>query len=180
MNCTGQQPASGPIADLAPESISASGHIKVKSTLQIDDESLPNIYVCGDVADTHDANPNSRIAARQAEIAADNIVLAARGKKPKYNYTTQWGDGVIKLTLGLVSTPPVRLQTKCRMLTERDRTAPSPTSGTASQSSFFPARRLISLSCATGHGQPCQRSRLTTQGFTRAEIARAAQMDEFY
>ncbi|KAK3388018.1 hypothetical protein B0H63DRAFT_413341 [Podospora didyma] len=101
MNCTGQQPASGLIADLAPKSISESGHIKVKSTLQIDDDSLPNVYVCGDVADTHDANPNSRIAARQAEIAADNIVLAARGKEPKYNYTTQWGDGVIKLTLGL-------------------------------------------------------------------------------
>ncbi|KAK3373074.1 hypothetical protein B0T24DRAFT_249554 [Lasiosphaeria ovina] len=101
INCTGQKPASGLIGDLTPSSIAASGHIKVKPTLQIADESLPNVYVCGDVADTHDMNPNSRIAARQAEIAADNIVRAARGKAPTLEYKPRWGDGVIKLTLGL-------------------------------------------------------------------------------
>jgi hypothetical protein len=78
----------------------------VKPTLQIDDESLPNVFVCGDVADTNAANPNSRIAGRQAEIAADNVVLAARGKKPSYTYKPAWGDGIIKLTLGLVSAAP--------------------------------------------------------------------------
>lgn len=75
----------------------------MKPTLQIDDESLPNVFVCGDVADTKVANPNSRIAGRQAEIAADNVVLAVRGKKPSYTYKPAWGDGIIKLTLGLVS-----------------------------------------------------------------------------
>ncbi len=107
INCTGQKPASGIIAELAPQAIAPSGHIKVKPTLQIDDDSLPNVYVCGDVAETHASNPNSRIAARQAETVADNVVLAARGKKPKHEYETQWGDGVIKLTLGLVRTPKV-------------------------------------------------------------------------
>ncbi|KAL2131961.1 hypothetical protein VTI74DRAFT_4416 [Chaetomium olivicolor] len=101
VNCTGQQPASDLISSVAPNAISPSGHIRVKPTLQIDDDSLPNVFVCGDVADTKAPNPNSRIAARQAEIAADNVVLAAKGKKPTYTYKPSWGDGVIKLTLGL-------------------------------------------------------------------------------
>ncbi|KAK4183884.1 hypothetical protein QBC35DRAFT_507079 [Podospora australis] len=101
VNCTGQKPASGIMANLSPQSIAPSGHIRVKPTLQIDDDSLPNIYICGDVADAHVRNPNSRIAGRQAEICADNVVLAVRGKKPKYQYAEMWGDGFIKLTLGL-------------------------------------------------------------------------------
>lgn len=39
---------------------------------------------------------------RQASIVADNILLEARGKAPKYTYENYWADGVIKLTLGLV------------------------------------------------------------------------------
>ncbi|KAK0710705.1 hypothetical protein B0H67DRAFT_493154 [Lasiosphaeris hirsuta] len=96
-------PASGIIAELSPDSISSTGHIKVKSTLQIADDSLPNVFVCGDVSETHDSNPNSRIAARQAEIAADNIVSAVRCKTTRRTYSPEFGDGVIKLTLGLVS-----------------------------------------------------------------------------
>jgi NADH dehydrogenase FAD-containing subunit len=76
----------------------------VKPTLQIDDESLSNVFVCGDVANTKETNPNARAAARQATIAADNVVLAARGKTPRYTYMPEWGDQVLKLTLGLVRT----------------------------------------------------------------------------
>ncbi|KAK4159906.1 hypothetical protein QBC43DRAFT_326311 [Cladorrhinum sp. PSN259] len=101
INCTGQKPASGLIAELAPHTLTESGHIRVKPTLQIDDDSLPNVYVSGDVAAAHARNPNSRIAARQGEIAADNIVLAIRGKAPRRTYKEEWGDEVIKLTLGL-------------------------------------------------------------------------------
>jgi NADH dehydrogenase FAD-containing subunit len=79
----------------------------VKTTLQIDDDSLPNVFVCGDVADTGVANMNSKIAQRQAEIAAHNVVLAAWDKKPSYIYEPGWGDGVIKLSVGLVSARPV-------------------------------------------------------------------------
>jgi apoptosis-inducing factor 2 len=103
INCTGQKPESGLVADVAPNAITPSGRIRVKPTLEIDDVSLPNVFVCGDVADTKDVNPNSRVAARQAEISADNVVLAVKGKKPSYTYEPAWGDGVIKLTLGLVS-----------------------------------------------------------------------------
>jgi NADH dehydrogenase FAD-containing subunit len=62
---------------------------------------LPNIYVCGDVADTGEHNPNARHAMQQAKIAADNIVLAARGKSKQYRYKPHWAESVIKLTLGL-------------------------------------------------------------------------------
>ncbi|KAL2142041.1 hypothetical protein VTI28DRAFT_1611 [Corynascus sepedonium] len=101
VNCTGQTPASGLIADIAPGAITPSGHIRVKPSMQIDDERLPNVYVCGDVADTKAANPNSRIAGRQAEVVADNIVLAASGKKPSYTYEVNWEDEGVKLSLGL-------------------------------------------------------------------------------
>ncbi|KAK4639979.1 hypothetical protein QC761_700150 [Podospora bellae-mahoneyi] len=101
INCTGQKPASGIVASLAPNTITPSGHIRVKPNLQIDDDSLPNVYVCGDVAQAEVRNPNSRVAARQAEICADNVVRAVKGKKPKYVFTEGFGDGVIKLTLGL-------------------------------------------------------------------------------
>jgi len=70
--------------------------------MQLMEEELPNIYACGDVADTGVINPNSRAAMSQAKIAADNVVLAALGKQPKYTYKHHWAESVIKLTLGLV------------------------------------------------------------------------------
>lgn len=106
MNCTGQRPLSDVVATLSPNSISSTGHIKVKPNLQIADDSLPNIYICGDVADTNTPNPNARSAMRQGTIVADNILRAAAGKPPSYIYENQWADGVIKLTLGLVCYAP--------------------------------------------------------------------------
>ncbi|KAI5458592.1 hypothetical protein BGZ63DRAFT_426968 [Mariannaea sp. PMI_226] len=101
INCTGQKPASDLLKDLAPGTLTASGHIKVKPTLQIDNDEFPNIYACGDVADTKTPNPNGRAASRQADIVGDNILLAVRGKEQTYTYESYWADGVIKLTLGL-------------------------------------------------------------------------------
>jgi NADH dehydrogenase FAD-containing subunit len=71
--------------------------------MQIKDDSLPNVYVCGDVAERHTLNPNSRTARGQAIIAADNVVLAIDGHDPTNKYEPQWLEGLIKLTLGLVS-----------------------------------------------------------------------------
>jgi len=71
--------------------------------LQIADESLPNVYVCGDVSETGVRNPNARFAYSQAMVAGSNVVLAAQGKAPSKVYRRFWGDGVIKLTLGIVS-----------------------------------------------------------------------------
>lgn len=99
----GQKPNSLPIAELSPKSITATGHVLVKPTMQIDDDSLPNVYVCGDVAETNTPNPNSRTARGQAMIAADNVILAIDGYEPTNKYKPQWLEGLIKLTLGLVS-----------------------------------------------------------------------------
>ncbi|OTA98835.1 hypothetical protein M426DRAFT_17053 [Hypoxylon sp. CI-4A] len=101
VNCTGQRPDSKLIAQLSPKSISASGHILTKPTLQIQDDSFPNIYTCGDVSETNTANPNSRSAMRQATIAAFNVLSGTEGKKPDEKYFSHWLDGGIKLTLGL-------------------------------------------------------------------------------
>lgn len=80
----------------------------MKPTMQIMNQKLPNVYACGDVADTGVRNPNSRAAMSQAKIAADNVVLASLGKQPSYTYEHHWAESVIKLTLGLVrrTTPP--------------------------------------------------------------------------
>ncbi|KAL1836223.1 hypothetical protein VTJ49DRAFT_5418 [Mycothermus thermophilus] len=101
INCTGQKPASGLVAEIAPHALAPSGRIRVKPTLQIDDDSLPNVFACGDVAETKVSNQNARTSARQAEVAADNIVQMARGRVPSYTYEPAWQDEVISLTLGL-------------------------------------------------------------------------------
>ncbi|TFB07809.1 Apoptosis-inducing factor 2 [Trichoderma ghanense] len=101
VNCTGQRPLSEVLSNLSPTSISSTGHIKIKPTLQIADDSLPNVYACGDVADTNTPNPNARSAMRQATVVAENILLAVAGKTPRHVYENLWADGAIKLTLGL-------------------------------------------------------------------------------
>ncbi|KAL6893027.1 FAD/NAD(P)-binding domain-containing protein [Trichoderma longibrachiatum] len=101
INCTGQRPLSEVLSNLSPSSISSTGHIKIKPTLQIADDSLPNVYACGDVADTNTPNPNARSAMRQATIVAENILLAVAGQTPRHIYDNAWADGAIKLTLGL-------------------------------------------------------------------------------
>ncbi|KAI0205992.1 FAD/NAD(P)-binding domain-containing protein [Astrocystis sublimbata] len=101
VECAGQRPNSAPIAELSPNSITGSGRVLVKSTMQICDDSLPNVYLCGDVAETNTPNPNSRSARGQAEIAADNVILAMDGHRPTKQYEPKWLEGFIKLTLGL-------------------------------------------------------------------------------
>jgi NADH dehydrogenase FAD-containing subunit len=101
----GQRPNSHIVANLAKDTITLEGHIRTKPTLQIDDDSLPNVYVCGDVAGHGERNPNARSAMRKAMIAADNVVRATRGEAPKYTYEPFWGDAYIKLTLGMVRRP---------------------------------------------------------------------------
>ncbi|KAI0847456.1 FAD/NAD(P)-binding domain-containing protein [Daldinia vernicosa] len=101
VNCTGQRPDSKLISELSPTSISESGHILTKPTLQIQDDSLPNVYVCGDVSETNTTHPNSRSAMRQATVVSFNVLSGTEGKKPRDKYVPHWLDGGIKLTLGL-------------------------------------------------------------------------------
>ncbi|KAF2972042.1 hypothetical protein GQX73_g1608 [Xylaria multiplex] len=101
VNCAGQRPNSALIAELSPGSIMATGHIRAKPTMQIDDDSLHNVYICGDVAETSTPNPNSRSAMAQAAVAADNVILAIDGLNPTNKYKPKWLEALIKLTLGL-------------------------------------------------------------------------------
>ncbi|KAK8069048.1 FAD/NAD(P)-binding protein [Apiospora phragmitis] len=101
VNCTGQSPSSSFMAGLAPEAILPTGTIRVRPTLQIQDEKLPNVYVCGDVAAVGIDNPNARSAMRQGAVVGLNVVRAATGGSPTKTYKPFWGEGVIKLTLGL-------------------------------------------------------------------------------
>ncbi|RYP68220.1 hypothetical protein DL769_005560 [Monosporascus sp. CRB-8-3] len=101
INCTGQRPASQLVADLSPDSVLETGQIRVKPTLQITDDSFPNVYACGDVAETGTQNPNARSAMRQGMIAAENVLLAIQGKAPRYEYIPHFADGAISLTVGL-------------------------------------------------------------------------------
>ncbi|KAK1975772.1 hypothetical protein LZ30DRAFT_337974 [Colletotrichum cereale] len=100
INAIGQQPSSQLISEFVPEAIAKSGRIRVKPTMQIDVDSLPNIYVCGDVA-AGVTNQNARTAMKQATYAADNLVLALQGREPTKIYHHYWADDYIKLTLGL-------------------------------------------------------------------------------
>ncbi|KAI0010070.1 FAD/NAD(P)-binding domain-containing protein [Xylariaceae sp. FL0662B] len=102
--CTGQKPSSELLRQLSPESIAESGHIRVKPTLQIQDDLLPNVYACGDVAETHEANPNSRSAMRQALVAAYNVLDAMEERQPTCTYEAHWAEGGIQLTMGLENT----------------------------------------------------------------------------
>lgn len=67
-------------ANVAKDATTPGGHIRTKPPLQIADGSLPDVFICGDVAGTGEQNPNARSAVRKAMVAADNVVLAAKGE----------------------------------------------------------------------------------------------------
>src|SRR3569833_2989914 len=103
VNCTGQTPNSQLLMGLSPNSINAKGYIRVKPTMQVADDTLPNVYAVGDVADAGIINTNGRMATFQGMIAASNILLQLIGEDPRYVLGSPWILESIKLTLGGVS-----------------------------------------------------------------------------
>ena len=101
VKCVGQHPNSELIQALSPESISETGHVKVRPTLQISDMSLNHIYAAGDVVDM-DNIKNGRAAVQQAQSVAHNIVRSIRSQN-QLEYRPQWWEGMTKLHVGLVS-----------------------------------------------------------------------------
>ncbi|KAE8147815.1 hypothetical protein BDV25DRAFT_159519 [Aspergillus avenaceus] len=99
VNCTGQRPNSTLIQSISPTSVSESGHIKVRPTLQIANTSLNQIYAAGDVVDL-DNIKNGRAAVQQAGIVAENIVRSIKSQKQR-EYQPQWWEGTTKLPVGL-------------------------------------------------------------------------------
>ncbi|KNG84339.1 putative mercuric reductase [Aspergillus nomiae NRRL 13137] len=99
VKCVGQHPNSKLIQALSPESISETGHVKVRPTLQISDMSLTHIYAAGDVVDM-DNIKNGRAAVQQAQSVAHNIVRSIRSQN-QLEYRPQWWEGMTKLHVGL-------------------------------------------------------------------------------
>ena len=82
---TGQTPLSEPIRGLSPSSISPSGFITVKPTLQLADDRFPNVFAIGDVADTPNQK-TARMAFQHVTAVVANIEALARGEIPVATY----------------------------------------------------------------------------------------------
>ncbi|KAF7594905.1 hypothetical protein BBP40_007940 [Aspergillus hancockii] len=99
VECVGQRPNSKLIETLSPESISESGHVKVRPTLQLVREDFSNFYAAGDVVDM-DNIKNGRAAVEQAQYVAQNIVRSINSQQ-QLEYKPQWWEGMTKLHVGL-------------------------------------------------------------------------------
>lgn len=69
---TGQTPQSELLQTLAPHTINDEKFVKTKPTLQIADDTLPNIFAVGDVAATK-AHKAARPAMKQVALVVTNI-----------------------------------------------------------------------------------------------------------
>ncbi|KAJ5689796.1 hypothetical protein N7462_004188 [Penicillium macrosclerotiorum] len=99
IKCIGQKPNSKLLHFLSPGAFTASGHIRVKPSLAVEDDSFHHIYAAGDVIDTGAAK-NGRSAIEQGSYVARNIVCAIEGQ-PQIQYEPEWWESSTKLTLGL-------------------------------------------------------------------------------
>ncbi|KAE8394835.1 hypothetical protein BDV23DRAFT_126500 [Aspergillus alliaceus] len=99
VKCIGQHPNSKLIQLLSPESISESGHVKVRPTLQLIDMSLNHIYAAGDVVEMDNIN-NGRAAVQQAQRVSQNIVRSINSQS-QLEYHPEWWEGMTKLHVGL-------------------------------------------------------------------------------
>ena len=96
--CTGQTPQSQVVHTLSPESVDESGFIKVKATLQIEDQRFPNVFALGDIAATK-AQKAARPAKKQADVVAKNAIhLLNQEPLEKYEVTDP---AAIHLSLGI-------------------------------------------------------------------------------
>ncbi|QKX57986.1 uncharacterized protein TRUGW13939_05106 [Talaromyces rugulosus] len=100
IRCTGAKPASSTLSGVSPSSISPSGTVLVKKTLQITDTNHPRIYAFGDVVETGGVRMG-RAATFQASVVAANITRSIKGKPLKDYKIFSFLGGMIDLTLGL-------------------------------------------------------------------------------
>lgn len=95
---TGQTPNSDVLKTLSPEAIGANGFVKVRKTLQIDDEDYPNIFAIGDVAATP-AHKAARPAMKQVDVVVNNIEHSLQ-HEPLEDYVVT-DPSALHLTLGI-------------------------------------------------------------------------------
>ncbi|KAL1864578.1 hypothetical protein Daus18300_007594 [Diaporthe australafricana] len=103
VQATGQIPNTQFLKDLAPSSNDSllnpkNGFIRVKPTLQFQDQAYPHLYALGDVADSG-AHKAARPGFAQAVAVAKNIQAMVEGKQPSEEIVV--GPPAIHLTLGL-------------------------------------------------------------------------------
>jgi NADH dehydrogenase FAD-containing subunit len=82
-----------------------NGFIKVTPTLQFADPKYPNLYACGDIADSG-AHKAARPGAGQAAAVAQNIASMVQGGQASQNITVE--PPAIHISLGLVCTSQAR------------------------------------------------------------------------
>ncbi|CAK5275404.1 unnamed protein product [Mycena citricolor] len=100
ISCTGAVPMSSLITSLSPDLIDEYKYIRVKPTMQVQDERFPNVFAVGDVAGTG-ANKNARSAFGQIEVAVKNIKSLIAGEAATAEYVA--GPFGIHMTTGLWS-----------------------------------------------------------------------------
>jgi len=99
LTATGARPKGEIIKSLAPALYNPeTSSIRVKGTLQVDDDRYPNIFVAGDVADTGDVKMTYK-AGLHAPIIAKNIKSLFKGAEPNAIYTPATAE-MICLPLG--------------------------------------------------------------------------------
>lgn len=106
VQATGQIPNTQFLKDLAPSSGSGdsltnpkNGFIRVRPTLQFQDQAYPHLFALGDVADSG-AHKAARPGFAQAVAVAKNIQAMVEGRQPSEEIVV--GPAGIHLTLGLV------------------------------------------------------------------------------
>ncbi|KAJ5112939.1 hypothetical protein N7456_001473 [Penicillium angulare] len=99
IKCVGQKPNSHLVRFLSPDAFSRSGHIRVKPSLQVDDDAFPYIFAAGDVIESNGIK-NARAAFEQAQVVAENICRSILGKS-LIEYKSEWWEGTTKITLGI-------------------------------------------------------------------------------
>ncbi|KAJ5178992.1 hypothetical protein N7492_002202 [Penicillium capsulatum] len=99
IQCTGQKPNSDLVRFLGTSAFTASGHLRVKPSLQVADDTFPYIYASGDIIDAGSIK-TARSAIEQSQVVAENIVRVIRGRR-QMEYHQQWWEGMTKITVGL-------------------------------------------------------------------------------
>ncbi|KAF4153584.1 hypothetical protein CNMCM8927_005633 [Aspergillus lentulus] len=102
---TGQRPNNDLLTNLTPSSSGSlinpdNGFIRVRPTLQVQDERFPNIFAVGDIADTG-AQKAARPGSMQAGVVARNIQALIEGRRAEEEYVPP--PAAIHLTLGMKS-----------------------------------------------------------------------------
>ncbi|KAJ5086235.1 hypothetical protein NUU61_007542 [Penicillium alfredii] len=101
---TGQTPNNQMVANLKPTSGTDAivnpdnGFIRIRPTMQFQDEQYPHLFAVGDIADTG-AQKAARPGAAQAAVVAKNIQSLIEGRAPDEAFVK--GPGAIHLTLGM-------------------------------------------------------------------------------